>query len=78
MPLQYPTVAASRLGRALARTMTPFVLVLDDVHMIDSDASIDLLDALVSSVPAGSQIVVVGRGVRLSALTRLRVNGDVR
>ena len=78
MPLQYPTVAASRLGHALARTMTPFVLVLDDVHLVESDASLDLLNALVAIVPPGSEIVLVGRGVRLSTLSRLRVNGVVR
>jgi LuxR family transcriptional regulator, maltose regulon positive regulatory protein len=78
MPRQYPTIAASRLARALAGISAAFVLVLDDIHVIESDASIDLLDAIVEAVPAGSELVLIGRGSRLNSVIRLRPNADVR
>jgi LuxR family maltose regulon positive regulatory protein len=39
----------------------PFVLVLDDVHHVDSAESLAVLDALVRCLPASSTLVLVGR-----------------
>ena len=50
-----------RLGAALASRREPFVLVLDDVHVLQDHACLDALAALALHVPAGSQLVFSGR-----------------
>jgi LuxR family transcriptional regulator, maltose regulon positive regulatory protein len=53
-------VTLPRLGQALAQRSPPFVLVLDDTHVLHG-AIWDLIARLVDEVPAGSQIVLAGR-----------------
>lgn len=77
LPRQYATVAASRLRRALATASSSFVLVLDDTHLIETEAAIDLLEVLVSAVPAGSELVLVGRGPRLDSVIRRGADSDM-
>ena len=60
-PRQFTTLVAPELGRAIGRSTTPFVLVFDDVQHLLSQPSVDMLDALVRNVPAGSTIVLIGR-----------------
>ena len=50
-----------RLGAALASRQEPLVLVLDDVHELESHDCLDALVALLPHVPSGSQIVFSGR-----------------
>jgi LuxR family transcriptional regulator, maltose regulon positive regulatory protein len=51
-PRQLTTFVAPELGRAIRRSATPFVLVLDDVQHLRSQPTVDMLDALVRNVPA--------------------------
>jgi LuxR family maltose regulon positive regulatory protein len=69
---QFATELAPSLGHALARSSEPFLLVLDDVHVVNGPPASDLLDALVTNVPPRSAVVLVGRTCRLSALHRQR------
>ena len=76
-PGMYATRVASALGKALRRCTVPFMLVLDDVHRITDPSATDLLGAVVSNVPAGSTVLLVGRALRLEELARLRVESTV-
>jgi LuxR family maltose regulon positive regulatory protein len=76
-PDQYATGVAVALGRALRRCTVPFVLVLDDVHVLSDLSAVDLIGALVSSVPNGSMLLLVGRALRSEELTRERVGSSV-
>ena len=55
----------------------PFVLVLDDVHVITAKKSRAILACLVDEVRSGSQLVLVTRGDPGVPLGRLRASGDV-
>ena len=55
----------------------PFVLVLDDVHLITARKSRAILGFLVDRVRSGSQLVLVARGDPGVPLGRLRASGDL-
>ena len=55
----------------------PFVLVLDDVHVITAKKSRAILACLVDQVRSGSQLVLVARGDPGVPLGRLRASGDL-
>lgn len=74
---QVSTRVAPAFGRAVARTTMPFVLVLDDIHALDEAASLDLVDAVVGHVPPWSTVVLVGRGMPMLPIARLRVLSGV-
>lgn len=74
---QYSTMIAPAFGRAARRCSEPFLLVLDDVHRLTDYAAMDVVTALVSNVPEGSTVVLVGRSCRLNVLSRLRVESTV-
>jgi LuxR family transcriptional regulator, maltose regulon positive regulatory protein len=63
---------ATELGRR-----DPFVLVLDDVHVITAEQSRAILAFLVDQVRIGSQLVLVTRGDPGVPLGRLRASGDL-
>lgn len=75
-----PTIGAPSLqqfGAMFATRRAPFTLVLDDVHeLIERDAR-DVLSVLVSDLPTGSSIVLVGRAETPLPLGRLRVRRRV-
>ena len=54
------------------------MLVLDDVHLIDNRACLDVLAELVRYVPAGSQIAVTSREAPVLPLARWRSQGWVQ
>jgi LuxR family maltose regulon positive regulatory protein len=66
-----------RLGAALAAREEPVVLVLDDVHVLQDDQSLDALAELARHVPPGSQIVFSGRSEPRIGLARMRVDGGL-
>ncbi len=74
---QYSTTIAPMLGRLVRRCQRPFVLVLDDAHLVVEQPTLDLVDALVHNVPSGSTIVLIGRVEPRLRLARLRVDGKV-
>ena len=55
----------------------PFVLVLDDVHLITARSSRSILAFLAEQMPSGSQLVLVTRGDTGLRLGRLRASGDL-
>ena len=71
---QYATGVAVALGRAVRACTVPFVLVLDDVHRLQDVSAIDLIGSLVSNVPVGSAVLLVGRACLVRDLSRLRVD----
>jgi len=74
---QYATGVAAALGRAVRACTVPFVLVLDDVHRVHHVSATDLVGSLVSTVPAGSGVLLVGRACPVGDLSRLRVDSTV-
>ena len=67
--------AAPRLAAAFRASPDPFVLMLDDLHELQSPACHDALSVLVSGVPTGSQLVAASRSEQ-PHLARLRASGD--
>ena len=50
-----------RLTSALSRVRTPFVLVLDDAHLVHSDDSVEAVRVLAEQMSPGSVLVTAGR-----------------
>jgi LuxR family maltose regulon positive regulatory protein len=69
---EYSTVVAARVGRAVGACSVPFVLVLDDVQELQVLPMLDLVGAVASSIPEGSELVLVGRSCSVQELRRLR------
>ncbi len=67
--------AAPRLAAAFGTSPSPFVLMLDDLHELQSPACHDVLGLVLARVPPGSQIVAASRSEQ-PHLARLRVSGD--
>ncbi len=67
--------AAPRLAAAFGASPEPFVLMLDDLHELQSPACHDVLGVLVNGVPPGSQLVAASRSEQ-PHLARLRASGD--
>ncbi len=68
----------SRLGAALAGMEPSLVLVLDDLHALTGQQSLDAIDGLVDLMPPGSQLVLCGRAESPGRLSALRAQGLVR
>ena len=66
-----------RLGASLATMDEPVVLVLDDLHLLDSTACLDAIAALVRHVPEGGQLALSTRGDFALPLGTLRARGLV-
>ena len=61
---------------AIARELQrrePFVLVLDDVHVLTSSTSISVVNGLLANAPTGVQLVLSGRSVARFGLARHRM-----
>jgi LuxR family transcriptional regulator, maltose regulon positive regulatory protein len=67
--------AAPRLAAAFASATRPFVLMVDDLHEVQSDDCLDVLELLMTRFPAGSQLVSASR-TEQPHLSRLRTMGD--
>lgn len=66
---------APRFGALLGRCTTPFVLVLDDLHAIDTAAASAIIDALADHLPPACTLVLAGRAHHLdAAVGRLRLS----
>jgi LuxR family transcriptional regulator, maltose regulon positive regulatory protein len=68
--------AAPRLASALRTSPEPFVLMLDDLHELQSPDCHDALGVVIAGVPRGSQLVAASRSEQ-PHLPRLRAAGDV-
>ena len=67
--------AAPHLASALRTSPVPFVLMLDDLHELQSPACHDVLGIVISGIPRGSQLVAASRAEQ-PHLPRLRSSGD--
>jgi LuxR family maltose regulon positive regulatory protein len=67
--------AAPRLAAAFRTSPVPFVLMLDDLHELQSPACQDVLSVVISGIPRGSQLVAASRSEQ-PHLPRLRAAGD--
>ncbi len=65
------------LASVLDNCDRPFLVVLDDVHLIDRPDALDALDALAEAVPDGSTLALVGRALPPLRLARRRLSGGV-
>src|SRR5205823_476196 len=70
------TKALPRLGDALSRRTSPFVLVLDGADVLTRD-SISTLAALLQHVPPGSMIALTGRVTPSLPVATLRARGPL-
>jgi LuxR family transcriptional regulator, maltose regulon positive regulatory protein len=68
--------AAPLLASVFRATPVPFVLMLDDLHELQSPACHDVLSVVISGIPRGSQLVSASRSEQ-PYLPRLRASGDV-
>ena len=74
-----PRVEAELLPRfvdGLTRR-APFLLALDDAHVLTSSSAIAVLKGLAHAVPVGSQVVLVSRSEPPIGLARLRAAGNL-
>ena len=55
----------------------PFLLVLEDAHLVAGEKSHAILEFVCDHVPAGSQVIVVTRGEAGLPLGRLRASGEL-
>ena len=67
--------AAPRLASALTASPVPFVMMLDDLHELQSAACHDVLSIVISGVPRGSQLIAASR-FEQPHIPRLRASGD--
>ncbi|HYA50021.1 MAG TPA: LuxR C-terminal-related transcriptional regulator, partial [Streptosporangiaceae bacterium] len=67
--------AAPRLAAELRASPVPFVLMLDDLHELQSPACHDVLGTVISAIPRGSQLAVASR-CEQPYLPRLRATGE--
>lgn len=65
------------LAGALEATETPFLLVLDDVHLIDHRDAVATVDDLVDLVPEGSTLALAGRALPPLRLARRSLSGGL-
>ncbi len=67
--------AAPRLAAALHASQVRFVLMLDDLHELQSPECHDVLGVVISGIPPGSQLVAASRSEQ-PHVPRLRASGD--
>ena len=67
--------AAPRLAAEFRASPVPFVLMLDDLHELQSPACHDVLGMVISAIPPGSQLAAASRSEQ-PHLPRLRAAGD--
>jgi LuxR family transcriptional regulator, maltose regulon positive regulatory protein len=67
--------ALPMVASALAHMHTPFVLILDDVHVLKQPSCLDALHVLVQQMPEGSRVVVSGRSEPPLSVARMRIQG---
>jgi LuxR family maltose regulon positive regulatory protein len=75
-PAQSPWSRVTRLSSALDGH-PPVTLFLDDLDALDQGPAVDLVGALLELLPAGSRMVLAGRGRAHVELSRRRVAGTL-
>jgi LuxR family maltose regulon positive regulatory protein len=70
------TVLIPRRASALSLSTAPRLLVLDDVQLLREPTCLDAITALISHLPSGSQLALVGRDESELPVARLRARGQ--
>jgi LuxR family maltose regulon positive regulatory protein len=65
------------LGTTVRHIDDPFVLVLDDAHLVRDPVGVDVVVAVADNLPAGSQVLVLGRGAVALPMAQLRADERV-
>ncbi|HJW74899.1 MAG TPA: LuxR family transcriptional regulator, partial [Thermoleophilia bacterium] len=76
-----PPPVATRIVPALAAAIgvaAPFVLVVDDAHLVTNEACWQLIGVLLEQVSPGAQLCLSGRAAPPLSLPRLRTAGRLR
>ena len=76
-----PPPVAMRVLPALAQGVSaagPFVLVVDDAHLVTNEACWGLLGALLQQLPPGAQLCLSGRHAPPLPLAKLRASGGLQ
>lgn len=73
----FSTVVLPRLSRSLRRRSEPFVLVVDDVHGLHSPEAFEVLEAVIQSLPDGSQVALGSRTEPQLPLGRMRAKRNL-
>jgi LuxR family maltose regulon positive regulatory protein len=66
-----------QLGSAVSGAALPVVLVLDDLHLLQSWDCLEVVAKLIDYLPPGSQLAIASRGEPPLPLARLRAEGRV-
>ena len=66
----------AQLGERL-HDVEPFVLVIDDVHLVTDREASEVLDDIVHVIPTGSRIVLAGRSTPPVRTARMELAGEV-
>ncbi|MFF1541161.1 LuxR C-terminal-related transcriptional regulator [Microbacterium sp. NPDC058269] len=71
----WSTETARALARSLRSAERRVVIIIDDVHLIESDQVADMLSTFVDTVPGNAHVVLSGRGTPRIPLARRRIAG---
>ena len=74
----FSTLLPPALGNLAGNRATPYVLVIDDFHVLTDRACHDLLAALVDGIPQGSQVALLSREPAPIWLAPARAQGLLR
>ena len=74
-PSRSAAQALRRLTAAVASAPDPFVLVLDNIHLLRSRRCVQMVAALAEHVPDGSTLVLAGRSLPRLPIARMRAAG---
>jgi LuxR family maltose regulon positive regulatory protein len=70
-----PDESVARLGRALAASESPLVVVVDDVELLADAEAIRVLERFSEELPSGSQLALLTRAETALPVARLRARG---
>jgi LuxR family maltose regulon positive regulatory protein len=68
------TVVLPRLGRSLQERIQPFVLAMDDFHVLTSTKALEVLETVLEYLPDGSQLAIASRAEPPLPLGRMRAH----
>ena len=74
---QFETMIAPAIGSAVRRCTPPFVLVLDELHRLESEVALSVVAAIAHDVPPGSTVVLIGRDSPGTSIGALRLRPEV-
>lgn len=77
MEASHPAAALDRLARVVRGVETPFTLVLDDVHLLESRTAVEILKGLTALLPGRARLALGSRTAPPLPLGRLRANGEL-